>query len=169
MRRISEKELDSKKLYIRNTIFGVEDSLVSTVGLLSGVAVAGVPTETIVITGVILIFVEALSMGVGSYLSEQSVQEFALHRDGWKASVVGGTIMFFSYFLSGFIPLFPYIILESSSAFYYSILASFIFLFILGVVSARLFNAKMFTSGLRMLIVGGLAIAIGVFIGGLVR
>src|SRR3989338_4103836 len=46
-------------VYIRNLIFGVEDSLVSTVDLLSGVAAAGVPRSVIFLTGVVLIFVEA--------------------------------------------------------------------------------------------------------------
>jgi VIT1/CCC1 family predicted Fe2+/Mn2+ transporter len=54
----------SKTIYLRNFIFGVEDSLVSTVGLLSGVAVAGVASRTILLTGVVLIFVEAFSMAV---------------------------------------------------------------------------------------------------------
>ena len=54
-------------LYLRNFIFGVEDSLVSTVGLLSGVAVANVDQATIFLTGMVLIFVEAFSMGVGSF------------------------------------------------------------------------------------------------------
>ncbi len=67
---------EDRKVYLRNFVFGVEDSLVSTVGLLSGVAAAGVETKTIVLTGVVLIIVEALSMAVGSYLSEYSVEEY---------------------------------------------------------------------------------------------
>ena len=54
--------------YYRNFVFGVEDSLVSTVGLLSGISIAGVTNKTIIMTGVILIFVEAVSMGAGSFL-----------------------------------------------------------------------------------------------------
>ena len=50
-----------KALYIRNFVFGVEDSLASTVGLLSGIATAGVNASTIVVTGAVLIFVEAFS------------------------------------------------------------------------------------------------------------
>ena len=62
--------------YIRNFVFGVEDSLVSTVGLLSGVAIAGVEQKYIFITGLILIFVEAFSMAVGSFLSEESAEKY---------------------------------------------------------------------------------------------
>lgn len=37
--------------YFRNFIFGVEDSLVSTVGLLSGVAIAGVAQRSLLAVG----------------------------------------------------------------------------------------------------------------------
>ena len=62
-------------LFVRNFIFGAEDSLVSTVGLLAGVASAGIPRKDIIISGVVLIFVEAFSMGVGSFLSERTTEE----------------------------------------------------------------------------------------------
>ena len=60
-------------MIVRNFTFGVEDSLVSTVGLLAGIAFAGVNAGTVVLTGAVLIFVEGFSMAVGSLLSEQSV------------------------------------------------------------------------------------------------
>jgi hypothetical protein len=44
--------------YLRNFIFGVEDSLVSTVGLLAGVAAGGVSSAAILTTGLVLIVVE---------------------------------------------------------------------------------------------------------------
>src|SRR3989344_8096937 len=95
--------------YFRNFIFGVEDSLVSTVGLLSGVAVANVPKSTILLTGIILLLVEGLSMAVGSFLTESSVEEYTHQAKGLtKNNIVSGVIMFFSYFLTGFIPLSPY-------------------------------------------------------------
>ncbi len=67
--------------FIRNFVFGVEDSLVSTVGLLSGIAVAGIGRSDIVVTGVVLISVEVFSMGVGSFLSERSAEEYVLQHE----------------------------------------------------------------------------------------
>jgi VIT1/CCC1 family predicted Fe2+/Mn2+ transporter len=64
-------------LFVRNVVFGVEDSLVSTVGLLSGIAAESQSHAAILSTGVIYICVEALSMAVGSFLSEESAQEIA--------------------------------------------------------------------------------------------
>ena len=71
--------METKKniiLFMRNFVFGAEDSLVSTVGLLAGVATAGVLQKEIIISGVVLIFVEAFSMSVGSFLSERTTEEF---------------------------------------------------------------------------------------------
>ncbi|OGM29550.1 hypothetical protein A2630_00980 [Candidatus Woesebacteria bacterium RIFCSPHIGHO2_01_FULL_44_10] len=154
-------------LYTKNFIFGVEDSLVSTVGLLSGVAAAGMAKHTIFLTGVILIFVEAFSMGVGSFLAEQSVEEYEeSDKVAPTKSIISGLIMFASYFASGFIPLFPYVVFEVSTAFWTAITLTLTALFLLGIISASRFHHKdLFRHGIRMLLVGGLAIVAGVAVG----
>lgn len=155
--------------YYRNFIFGVEDSLVSTVGLLSGVAIANVNKETILLTGVVLIFVEAFSMAAGSFLSEKSAQEYAqaaTAQDG--KSIVSGLVMFFSYFVSGFVPLSAYLIWPVETALPYSITGSIAALAVLGMASGRLSRSSMFKSALRMSLVGGIAIAVGITAGLLV-
>lgn len=154
-------------LYVRNFIFGVEDSLVSTVGLLSGVAIAGVPRSTILLTGIVLIFVEAFSMAVGSFLSEHSAEEFVNHKVvSIRSSLNGGVIMFFSYFVSGFIPLAPYILaIEVRYAMLLSIGASLAALFMLGALSARIFKINVMHKALEMLIIGGIAVIVGAVVG----
>jgi len=154
---------------LRNFIFGVEDSLVSTVGLVSGIAVAGVTGETIVLTGVVLIFVEAFSMAAGSILSDNSVREFkSNHEVPLERSYVGGAVMFVSYFVTGFIPLAPYLFVSPDRALWYSVGASLAALFVLGAVSGRIARINILRNGAEMLLVGGLAIAIGVIVGSLV-
>jgi len=151
--------------YVRNFIFGVEDSLVSTVGLLAGVASADLPRATIVLTGGVLILVEAISMAAGSFLSEQSAKEYVRRAEAPVGrAVVDGTIMFFAYALAGLIPLAPYLLLPVSAAFGWSIALSLIALFALGAAAARNFGIRVFRQGLRMFIVGGLAIAVGVLV-----
>jgi VIT1/CCC1 family predicted Fe2+/Mn2+ transporter len=152
--------------YLRNFVFGTEDSLVSTVGLLSGITIAGMASKEIIVTGAVLIFVEAFSMAVGSFLSEYSAEEY-LHQAGASSrrSVVDGVIMFFSYLIAGAVPLFPYIFWEPSVAFSISIFASLAALFVLGAVSARVAEVSIAKRGLRMLVVGGIAIAVGVLVG----
>lgn len=154
--------------YLRNFVFGVEDSLVSTVGLLSGVAIAGMSAEDIFVTGLILIFVEAISMSAGSFLSETSAEEYEHKATTPSArSYRSSLIMFISYFLSGFIPLTPYLFMEGASAFLSSIGVSVLALFVLGATSAKLSGTNMRRSALRMAFIGGLAIGAGVLIGGL--
>lgn len=153
-------------LYIRSFTFGVEDSLVSTVGLLSGIAAAGVARSDLLVTGAVLISVEALSMAVGSFLSENSAEEYiAQGKASSSRSLVAGGIMFSSYFVSGLIPLFPYFLISGQAAFYVSIAASLGALFILGFVSALFFKAKVLRGGLRMLFLGGIAVLTGIIIG----
>src|SRR3989338_11461472 len=99
--RIAMLNRFSSVSYFRNFTFGVEDSLVSTVGLLSGVAVADVPRMTILLTGIILLLVEGLSMAVGSFLTESSVEEYTQAQGLTRKNIVSGIIMFFSYFVAG--------------------------------------------------------------------
>ncbi|EKE05932.1 MAG: hypothetical protein ACD_19C00141G0001 [uncultured bacterium] len=157
-------------LYGRNFIFGVEDSLVSTVGLLSGVAAADVGKQTIFLTGMVLIFVEAFSMGVGSFLSEHSIEKFENGKEiASSKSRVAGIIMFFSYFFSGFVPLLPYLYFSTGIAFAISIFSSLLSLFILGIVSAKIFKINLLHNGMEMLILGGGAILMGIIVGIILR
>lgn len=163
---------ERRMLVMRNFVFGVEDSLVSTVGLLSGVAIAGTSRATIILTGMVLIFVEAFSMGMGTFLAEHSAAEYGgLPHDGrsGKNTFLAGTIMLASYFVSGFVPLAPYLFLEGSAAFGVSIAASLAALFALGGVSARVSKIGVMREAFRMLILGGAAVAVGVAVGALVQ
>ncbi len=151
--------------HIRNFVFGVEDSLVSTVGLLSGIAVGGVPRAQIVLTGMVLIFVEAFSMAMGSLLSEQSAQEYLKRTEiSMRASAADSVIMFASYFLAGLITLSPYFIMQSQSALPVSIAFSLSSLFLLGIVSAKIFGINILKSGIRTFAMGGFAILVGVLV-----
>ncbi len=155
-----------KVAYFRNFVFGVEDSLVSTVGLVSGIAIAGLGKEQIFATGVILILVEAVSMSAGSFLSESSVEELETHKDkASKMSVRAAAVMLVSYALSGLIPLLPYLLFPVVVAFPVSIAASLAALAVLGCISASFARVGYTKSILKMLLVGGVAIAVGVLAG----
>lgn len=156
--------------YMRNFIFGVEDSLVSTVGLLSGITVAGTARHDILVTGTVLIFVEAFSMAVGSFLSERSAEEYIEGMDASpRRSIKNGVIMFFSYFFSGFIPLLPYLFTTQWKALFISIALSLVALFVLGTVSAEALRTRILRGGLRMLFIGGVAVGMGVAVGLLIK
>lgn len=153
-------------LYTRNFIFGSEDSLVSTVGLLAGITSAGVERREVLISGIVLICIEAFSMSVGSFLSETATQESASQGAKQNSnSIMASVVMFFSYIICGLIPLAPYFLLNTERAFWWSIIASIISLFVLGIISAKILNIKVFKNALRMTIVGGIAILLGVIVG----
>ncbi|MDP3710505.1 MAG: VIT1/CCC1 transporter family protein [bacterium] len=157
-----------KAICMRSFVMGSEDSLVSTVGLLSGIATAGVSRPTILLTGAILLSVEAFSMAVGSFLSERSAEEYAVHHEvSPKYSFIGSAVMLCTYLIAGFIPLSPYIF-AGEDALIFSILFSLVTLFVVGIITAKVVNVNILWNGFRTLLIGGIAILVGVFIGGLV-
>lgn len=153
---------------LREFVFGVEDSLVSTVGLLSGIAAGGVPRTTIFLTGVVLIFVEAFSMGVGSYLSRQSENEYLVNHGSWrqkKPASPASFLMFFGYFFAGIVPLVPYLLLPVGYALAVSVCCSLGSLFLLGLWTGTVTHVRPLKTGLRMFLFGGAAILVGLIVG----
>jgi VIT1/CCC1 family predicted Fe2+/Mn2+ transporter len=158
------------EIYVRNTIFGLSDSLVSTVGLLAGIDVSGTTRAVIILTGVVYAFVEAFSMAVGSFLSEQSTEEYATKSETFdRRPYTGAAIMFVSFVLASFIPIAPYFFLGPSAALWLSIGLSIAALFIVGLVMAKLSKINLLKHGLKMVLLGGSAIIIGVIVGKMVR
>jgi len=157
-------------LYVRNFIFGAEDSLISTVGLLAGIAAVGMDKSEIILSGLILIFVEAFSMSVGSFLSERTTEEANPHFLRSRSGALGvSVVMFASYLLCGLIPLSPYIFLVGMEALVVSVVASLSALFVLGVVSAEILKTHPMKNALRMFLVGGAAIVLGIVVGSVVK
>jgi VIT1/CCC1 family predicted Fe2+/Mn2+ transporter len=60
---------------LRAAVFGVSDGLVSNASLILGVGGAGVPIETLLMSGVAGMFAGALSMAAGEYVSVRSQRE----------------------------------------------------------------------------------------------
>lgn len=60
---------------MRELVFGLEDGLVSTMGAVAGIAAGTADGRIVVLSGVVLIVVESLSMAAGSYLSNKSHRE----------------------------------------------------------------------------------------------
>ncbi len=155
-----------KATFIRNFVFGVEDGLVSTVGFLSGIAVAAVPKSTILLTGIILVFVEAVSMAAGTFLAEDFTDDYLLQKEVALSFPLRASLtMFISYFLAGLVPIIPYIIAPLESAFIWSIILTILALVVFGVITSKLSKVNVAKNSIRMLIIAGLAIVVGVGIG----
>lgn len=153
-------------VFVRNIVFGAVDSLVSTVGLLAGIAVSPVASKALVFTGVVYVFVEGFSMAVGSFLAEDSAAEYEARAAVSDRSTIGsGITMFVSFVLIGFVPILPYMLLSGIPAVIASIIISLLALAIVGYVQARISGLPSGARILRIVLLGGFAIAIGIGVG----
>lgn len=62
---------------VKEIVFGVEDGIVSTLGAMTGIAVGSQDKYTVLLAGVVIIAVESISMGIGSYVSNRSSKEIS--------------------------------------------------------------------------------------------
>lgn len=151
--------------YLRSSIFGFEDALVSTTGVVVGIS-AGTHSEKIIILAcLVTIAVEALSMGAGQFLTEETVHEIEGKKHYADSPLIGALIMFASYFLAGLVPVIPTLILPFPTAIAGSLIAAFIGLFILGYFKGKIVKIDPFKSALRMLMIGGITALTGTVVG----
>lgn len=155
--------------YLRSIIFGFQDALVSTTGVIVGVAAGTSDKNLVILAGVVTITVEALSMGVGQYMSEKAVHQMdrtGRHTD--NLYIVGG-LMFLSYFLGGLVPLTPIITLPLPISSTLSILFALTGLLILGYLKAKLVKVNPWHSAFEMFLLGGATTAIGLIVGNFLK
>lgn len=153
------------KEYLRSIMFGIEDSLVSTTGLVAGIAIGSNSKKFVILAGITAITIEAVSMGIGEYLSDDAVEnleKLKRHRDN---PVLSGLLMFVSYFVAGLIPLTPLWLLEIPISLVLSVLFALTSLFLLGYVKGKIVKTSAVKGGLKILFLGGLATALGVILG----
>ena len=151
--------------YLRSIIFGFQDSLVSTTGVIAGVAAGTQNKELVILAGLVTITVESLSMGAGQYMSEKSVHQMDKTGKHTDSLVVGGGLMAFSYFIGGLIPLMPIIILKLPLSATVSIGAALTGLFVLGLFKAHIVKVNPLKSAIEILILGGAATLMGLLVG----
>jgi len=60
---------------IRELIFGLEDGIVSTTGAVIGIAAGTGNHKVVILSGMVIVVVEALSMAAGTYLSSKSKRQ----------------------------------------------------------------------------------------------
>ena len=151
--------------YLRSIVFGFQDALVSTTGVIVGVAIGSQNKSIVILAGVITIMVEALSMGAGQYLSEKSVHELDKAGAHTDSLITGGLLMWLSYTLGGSVPLLPIFFLDITIAPRVSIAFALAGLFILGFLKGKLVNVSPIRSAFEMFILGGFTTAVGLLVG----
>lgn len=210
---------------LKEVVFGLEDGMVSTLGSIAGIAIGSGNKATVILAGTVIIAVESISMGIGSYLSNKSEEEMnqrKIHEeieelknspkeekeelyqiyinDGWteklaremseeasknekiflkemvlrelnipgeqeSVSIKGGVYMFFAYIIGGLVPLSSYLFLPIHTAVIVSVITTLIGLFALGMSTTKFTKQPLLKSGLRILIMGGIALVAGLAAG----
>lgn len=158
-----------KEDYLRSVIFGFQDALVSTTGAIAGVAAGTSNKSLVMLTGIVVITVEALSMGVGQYLSEKSVHELDKSGKHTDNLVFGGFLMTASYFAGGLVPLVPILVWDLPFSAILSIVAALTGLFILGFVKAKIVKVNPWRSAFEVLLLGGVTTGIGLIVGNIFK
>lgn len=150
--------------YFRSSIFGFQDALVSTTGIVVGISAGVSNKQFIILSALVAISVEALSMAAGQYLSEKSVHELpsSHHHD---SLITGTLLMFFSYLIGGLVPIIPIFFTNPPLTSFLSVSFAFVGLFLLGLIKAKLFASHIWRSAIEMLTIGGLTTLIGLLVG----
>lgn len=158
----------SRKLnqsYFKSAVFGFEDGLVSTTGIVAGLSAGSHNPKVVLLAALVAMGVEAVSMGAGEYISERGIHAIRGNRHTDNATK-SGILMSFSFIVAGLIPILPIMTLPFPQSVYVSLAAALVALFILGAVKARVVNVKNYLrSAFETLAIGGAATLIGFIVG----
>ncbi len=162
-------KIDLHEDYFRSIMFGLQDGLVSTTGVVVGIS-AGVPDKAIIIlASFVAVSVEASSMAAGQYSSEKAVHQMDKSGKHNDSLILGASLMFFSYLGAGLIPIAPFLIFPLDTARVISISVALLGLFMIGYFKGMIVEHRALRSAVEMLIIGGLATAIGLIVGNFLK
>lgn len=160
------KKILKTKEYIKSAMFGLNDALVSTTGVIAGVSFGTSDKKVVVLAGIVTILVEALSMGAGEYMSAHAAEQFEKSNTTNRLnSVKSGLVMWFSYTIGGMVPLIPIMLMPINMGRYAAITAALIGLLALGYYKAKIVKVNPIKSALEVFTLGGLTTIIGVIAG----
>jgi VIT1/CCC1 family predicted Fe2+/Mn2+ transporter len=153
-----------QKEYLQSAMFGFNDALVSTTGVIVGISTGTNNKQVVILAGVVTILVEALSMGSGQYLSSKSAHQLD-KSESFRIPIISGVIMFGAYFVAGLVPLLSIILFPVSYSRDVAIVAALVSLLILGYVKGKVVDVSPVRSAIEVLIIGGVATIIGIVAG----
>lgn len=155
--------------YLRSGLFGIQDGLVSTTGVVVGISTGIEDKAIIILASLVAVTVEASSMAAGQYSSEKAVHQMDKIGKHTDSLIVGAAVMFFGYLLGGTVPIIPTILFGQPQARYIAIISAFIGLFILGYTKGHLVKVPTLRSALELFIIGAIATTIGLIVGYIFR
>ena len=173
--------------HVRDFIFGVEDGLVSTLGVITGVSIGAAETNFVILAGLVAAFTGATSMAAGTFLSTKSQKEYydkvlsskakgvdgverkemrALHAEH-ENPLKAAAVIWISFMLAAAIPIAPFYFAAPGSALPLAIGLTTAALFIFGSTKCFYTKRKWLAGGLEMVLIGALAAIVGFAIGSL--
>lgn len=155
--------------YLRSAMFGLQDGLVSTTGVVVGVSTGITDKPIIVLAALVAVTVEATSMAAGQYSSEKAVHQMDKTGKHTDSLILGALIMFVSYFIGGLFSIIPTVMFRQPEARYIAIMSAFIGLFIVGYIKGKLVDHKPMRSAIELFIIGAVATFIGIIVGNFLK
>lgn len=151
--------------YLRSMLFGIENSVISTAGLIAGMSVGTKDNHVVLLGASVAIVIEAVAMGVGEYLSDDAVQDLDKIKRHSENPTKSGLLMLASGTVAGLIPLLPVVFFDYPMSLYLSVLAALVVLFLVGYIKGKALHTKPLNGGVKTLVVGGIATILGVVVG----
>lgn len=151
--------------YLRSLMFGLQDGIVSTTGVVVGISTGVSDKAIIVLAALVAVMVEASSMAAGQYSSEKAVHQLDKTGSHTDNLYIGALIMFFAYLIGGSFSVIPILIFDQPIARIIAIISAFVGLFIIGYLKGHLVDHKPLRSAIELFIIGSVATTVGIIVG----
>ncbi len=151
--------------YLRSLMFGLQDGIVSTTGVVVGISTGVNNKDIIVLAALVAVMVEASSMAAGQYSSEKAVHQMDKTGKHTDNLYIGALIMFVAYLIGGSFSIIPTLIFDQPIARILAIISSFVGLFIIGYIKGHLVEHRPLRSAVELFIIGSVATIVGVAVG----
>jgi VIT1/CCC1 family predicted Fe2+/Mn2+ transporter len=155
--------------YLRSALFGIQDGLVSTTGVVVGISTGVEDKAVIMLAAFVAVSVEASSMAAGQYSSEKAVHQMDRSGKHTDNVIIGALIMFVSYLLAGLVPIAPTLAFNQPEARLLSIGFAFVGLLTVGYAKGRIVDHAPLRSALELFAIGAVATSIGLVVGQILR
>ncbi|MBI2797821.1 VIT1/CCC1 transporter family protein [Candidatus Saccharibacteria bacterium] len=150
--------------YVRSSFFGFEDSLVSTTGVLAGMAVGTSDKAALLLSAVVVIAVQSISGSASEFISAQ-IDDDIEHSKHPANPYLSALVIAIAYVVAGFLPLLPYLFLPHPHAIYASVGLALVALALLGVYKGVITHKSALRASLEVIVIGGLSAAVGIIAG----
>lgn len=155
--------------YLRSLMFGLQDGVVSTTGVVIGISTGVENKAIIILAAFVAVAVEATSMAAGQYSSEKAVHQMDKTGKHTDSLVLGALIMFFAYLLGGAFPILPIVLFPEEIFRILAVISAFAGLFLIGFLKGHVVEHKPLRSAMELFAIGSIATIVGVIVGYFLR